>query len=130
MALREFHFRSGRLSWTIFASGGRSGSSSRKNSCMTRIMVFGTFDIIHPGHEDFFQQARSLDPKPYLIVSVARESAVERNKGQKPRNSEAQRLSSVLKHRLVDDAILGDEKGYLAHIIKMEIGRASCRERV
>ena len=38
---------------------------------MTRIMVFGTFDMIHAGHEDLFRQARALAKEPYLIVSVA-----------------------------------------------------------
>jgi cytidyltransferase-like protein len=82
-------------------------------------MVFGTFDMIHKGHEDFFRQARTLALETYLIVSVARDSAVERVKGFKPRNTELGRLAAIRKHPLVDDAILGDERGYLSHIIKM-----------
>jgi FAD synthetase len=79
-------------------------------------MVFGTFDMIHPGHEDFFRQARFLGPDPSLVVSVARDSAVERIKGAKPRNSENERLAAIAKHRLVDEALLGDEEGYIKHI--------------
>jgi FAD synthetase len=86
---------------------------------MKRIMVFGTFDMIHKGHEDFFRQARTLAPEAYLIVSVARDSAVERIKGSKSRNTESERLAAIRKHFLVDDAILGDKNGYLPHIIKM-----------
>lgn len=85
---------------------------------MTRIMVFGTFDMIHEGHTDFFKQARSLAREPYLIVSVARDSAAMRHRGKSPRHSESERLSRVQAYPLVDDAILGDEKGYLAHIIE------------
>ncbi len=82
-------------------------------------MVFGTFDMIHPGHEDLFRQALALAPKPYLIVSVARDSAVKRIKGALPRNPEKVRLANIRKHHLVDDCILGDEEGFLPHIIKM-----------
>lgn len=82
---------------------------------MTRIMVFGTFDVIHPGHEDLFRQARALGESPFLVVSVARDSIVERIKG-KPRHTEAERLAALEKHPLVDRAVLGDEIGYARHI--------------
>lgn len=83
---------------------------------MTRIMVFGTFDIVHKGHESLFEQARSLAPDPYLIVSVARDGVVTRIKGNPPRNDEQARLAVVAKHPLVDKAVLGEEYGYIAHI--------------
>jgi FAD synthetase len=84
---------------------------------MTRIMVFGTFDMLHPGHEDFFAQARALAADPYLIVSIARDSAVERIKGTKSRHSEIERQSSVQRHKLVDEVVVGDEAGYIDHIL-------------
>jgi cytidyltransferase-like protein len=84
---------------------------------MTRIMIFGTFDMIHEGHADLFRQARALAPDPCLIVSVARGDIAARVKGARPRNSESARLASVAAHPLVDEAVLGDEEGYLAHII-------------
>ncbi len=84
---------------------------------MTRIMVFGTFDMLHAGHEDFFRQAKGLAEEPHLIVSVARDSAATRHRGQAPRNSEFARLAFVRQHPLVDEALLGDEEGYIAHII-------------
>ncbi len=83
---------------------------------MTRIMVFGTFDMIHAGHEDMFRQARALAPEPYLIVSAARDVSVERIKGAHPRNSEDDRRLALQLHELVDEAVLGDEAGYIAHI--------------
>ena len=83
---------------------------------MTRIMVFGTFDMIHAGHEDFFRQARTLAADPYLIVSIARDSAAERVKGKRPRYLEGKRLRQVAAHSFVDEAILGDEEGYMKHI--------------
>ncbi|MDP3965386.1 MAG: riboflavin kinase [bacterium] len=81
-----------------------------------RIMVFGTFDIVHEGHADLFRQARALASNPYLIVSVARDTVAERIKGMKPRNSEEARRTAVARHALVDEAVLGDEEGYIGHI--------------
>lgn len=83
---------------------------------VSRVMVFGTFDIIHPGHEHFFAQARALVPDPYLIVSVARDSAAERTRGVAPRSNEHKRVEALARHPLVDRAILGDEVGYMEHI--------------
>lgn len=83
---------------------------------MTRVMVFGTFDMIHKGHEDLFRQARSLGDNVFLIVSVARDQAAARHRGTFPRNAEDVRRGVVHAHPLVDDAILGDLEGYLAHI--------------
>ena len=80
-------------------------------------MVFGTFDMIHKGHEDLFRQARALAADPYLIVSVARDSAVERIKGMRPRHSELERLANIKSHKLADKVVLGDEVGYIAHIM-------------
>lgn len=83
-------------------------------------MVFGTFDAIHPGHENFFHQARALTkPRPsYLIVSVARDKNVQRIKGRLPRRGERQRLAALKKHPFVDQVVLGALTNYLGHIIK------------
>lgn len=87
---------------------------------MTRIMVFGTFDMIHAGHEDFFKQARALAKEPYLIVSVATDANVERIKGKKPRRSQSERRELAASHPLVDEVVIGDETGYLDHVLKMK----------
>lgn len=83
---------------------------------MTRVMVFGTFDMIHEGHLDLFRQARALASEPHLIVSVARERIVARIKGQKPRHSEAERCALLEQNELVDEVVLGQEEGYIEHI--------------
>ena len=83
---------------------------------MTRIMVFGTFDMIHRGHEDFFRQARELGENPQLIVSVARDSAVMRHKGKAPRQNERERFELVQKCAGVDKVVFGDEDRYITHI--------------
>ena len=74
--------------------------------------------MIHEGHEDFFRQARALAPEPYLIVSVARNASASRVKGASPRHAEGERLAHVAEHPLVDKAMLGDEVGYLKHIME------------
>lgn len=79
-------------------------------------MVFGTFDILHPGHVDLFRQARALAAEPHLIVSVARDTSVERVKGAPARHAEGERLAGVRKSALVDTAVLGDSEGYIGHI--------------
>ena len=79
-------------------------------------MVFGTFDMIHEGHEHFFAQARALSEEPHLIVSIARDDVVERIKGARPRRSEQERQALVAGHPLVDEALLGDTEGYMEHI--------------
>jgi FAD synthetase len=83
---------------------------------MRKIMVFGTFDMIHPGHEDLFRQARALAVDPYLVVSLARDASVVRVKGAHARNSESDRRLAVAEHPLVDEAVLGDADGYISHI--------------
>ena len=86
------------------------------NNHITRVMVFGTFDMIHEGHEDLFRQARALAANPHLIVSVARDKVAERIKGMRPRNAEKARRTAVARHELVGEAVLGDEADYIRHI--------------
>lgn len=83
---------------------------------MTRVMVFGTFDMLHEGHLDLFRQARALGDDPFLIVSVARDASAARVKGNAPRKDEESRLALVRDCPLVDEALLGDAQGYIEHI--------------
>lgn len=86
-------------------------------------MVFGTFDMVHEGHVDFFRQARALrlgsgqaQEKPYLIVSIARDAVVKRVKGALPRRSEKERHALLSRNTLVDEVIFGQEDGYIEHV--------------
>ena len=79
-------------------------------------MVFGTFDMLHEGHRNFFTQARALAPTPYLIVSIARNVSVRRVKGKTPQHTEDERKALVEQNELVDETVLGDAEGYIAHI--------------
>jgi FAD synthetase len=70
------------------------------------VMIFGTFDILHPGHENFFEQARLKGD--YLIVVVARDKNVFKNKGRVPKYNEKERLEFVRKTGLADKITLGN----------------------
>lgn len=74
-------------------------------------MVFGTFDVLHPGHIDMFRQARAFGA--YLIVVVGRDETVEKFKAYTPKNSFECRLHEVEKNPLVDKARAGYVDDYL-----------------
>ncbi len=57
------------------------------------IMVFGTFDNLHPGHEDYFKQASRLGAP--LIAVVARDRNVLKLKGHLPQQAEKERMRKV-----------------------------------
>lgn len=84
---------------------------------MTRIMIFGTFDMVHEGHAAMFRQARALAKNPYLIVSVGRDPVVLRIKGARPRRTESERVSLLRRNTLVDEVVLGQTDGYVEHIV-------------
>lgn len=86
----------------------------------TRIIVFGTFDILHKGHINFFKQARRLVKDPYLIVSVARDINVKKIKGHKTINNEKYRLRQISKQKQVNRAVLGSKTNYIKHILEEE----------
>lgn len=95
------------------------GQKARRTlSTSKRIMVFGTFDIIHPGHRHFFKQAKALAKNSYLIVSIALDKNVQRIKNHKPDNNQKTRLRNIANLPEVDEAILGGLKDHIPHILK------------
>ncbi len=92
----------------------------RKPPKPVRVMVFGTFDVLHPGHVHLFRQARAkaLSGKAFLIVSVARDKNVKRIKGRKPLYGERKRLAALQRQKLVDQAMLGALGDHIPHIVK------------
>lgn len=72
---------------------------------MTTVLCFGTFDGLHPGHEDYFRQARELGER--VIVIVALDETVQAVKNHNPRLDQDQRQQVVNDHPLVDEALLG-----------------------
>ena len=74
---------------------------------MKKIMVFGTFDILHPGHIDLFRQAKEYGD--YLVVVVAHDETVKAVKGKYPTNKQAARIAVVKKQTVVDEVLAGGE---------------------
>lgn len=82
-------------------------------------MIFGTFDGLHLGHVNFFQQARNLAPGCFLVASIARDRNVFRIKGRYPDRNERQRAAAVRKSGWADEVILAGQGKYLPHILRM-----------
>lgn len=75
---------------------------------MKKVMTFGTFDILHPGHEHYLQESKKLGD--FLIVVVARDTTVLEVKGELPKNDEIERLEKIRLLPFVDEAVLGDKE--------------------
>jgi len=86
-----------------------------------RALCFGTFDGLHPGHEDYFRQARERADE--LVVVVARDATVLDVKGNLPATNERDRLQVVQGHPLVNVALLGyaDDKYRVIEEVRPDI---------
>jgi len=69
-------------------------------------MVFGTFDILHPGHLFLFTEAKKLGDT--LTAIVARDTTVQSVKNIKAQNNEDARLENIKNLNIVDKVILGN----------------------
>ncbi len=81
-----------------------------------KVLIAGTFDILHPGHIFLVKKASELG-KVYVVV--ARDVNVEKFKGKKPINDENQRLYVISNVKDVYKAILGDEKDIIKSVEKI-----------
>ena len=73
-----------------------------------RVLVFGTFDGLHPGHLFFLRSAKAQGT--HLLVAVARDAHGKDLKNKRASTPEAKRLSTIKQLAFVDDAYLCDEK--------------------
>lgn len=72
---------------------------------MKKVIVFGTFDIIHPGHIHMLKEAKKYGD--YLIAVIARDPIVCEVKGKLPKYNENIRLENVQKLGIADKVRLG-----------------------
>ena len=88
---------------------------------MKKVLVFGTFDKLHLGHEYFLKKAK--EHGDFLAVVVARDVTVNAVKGRFPVNSEIKRLAAIRDLKYVDQAILGNpgDKYVVVHMINPDI---------
>lgn len=87
---------------------------------MKKVMVFGTYDLLHPGHAFFINQAREMGDK--LIVIIGRDQNVKKIKGQMPVWDEQKRRDELRK-AFPDPAIsilLGDLEDFYVPVRKYQ----------
>jgi len=78
-----------------------------------KVLVGGTFDIVHPGHIEFLKEAAK---RGLVYVVVARDQNVKKIKGRSPIMNEKDRLAVVSAIKYVYKAFLGDESDFLKPI--------------
>lgn len=72
------------------------------------VFTNGVFDLLHPGHVRYLQDARALGD--VLIVAVNSDRSVRANKGPgRPINAQHERAEVLLALRSVDAAVIFDE---------------------
>lgn len=85
---------------------------------MKRVLAHGTFDIIHYGHVNYLERAKSFGD--YLIVSVASDK-VAKTYGKNPFFNENIRLRMISSFKVVDEVILREEVFSLQMIKDLDI---------
>lgn len=71
------------------------------------VMIGGAFEIIHPGHIHTMEEAKKLGNT--LVVVVATDKSVTKNKGREPVTVQEWRVRLVAALRIVDAAIPGGQ---------------------
>ncbi len=74
---------------------------------MVRVLATGTFEILHPGHLLYLEEAKKLGDE--LFVIVARDVNVKKRK-RTPIIGEEQRLKMISALKVVDKAMLGSKE--------------------
>ncbi len=70
-----------------------------------KVMIFGTFDVFHKGHENFIKQARKYGD--YIVAVVARDKTVAEIKKQDTMIKEEDRAGILRESGLLDEVVLG-----------------------
>ena len=88
---------------------------------MKRVIAFGTFDIVHPGHVHFLKNARSYGD--YLVVVIARDHTVCEVKKKEPKHNENERLEQIKNLGIADEVRLGciDDKYLVLKEVKPDV---------
>ena len=84
---------------------------------MTKVIVNGTFDILHRGHLELLDYAKSCGS--YLVVAIDTDRRVKELKGEsRPINNQYDRKFHLEMLKPVDKVVLFDSKEELIEIIK------------
>lgn len=82
-----------------------------------RVLMFGTFDHLHPGHEFVLNEGLK---RGELHVVVARDETVERIKGHRPEQSQQLRMQAISDRFPRAVVILGDTADYRKPVWALE----------
>lgn len=80
-----------------------------------RVLLFGTFDHLHPGHRFVLDEAVKRGD---LTVIIARDTTVQKLKGKPPVEPEQERMAAVQQAVLSARVLLGDSDDYLRPVRK------------
>ncbi|MFT4343863.1 MAG: adenylyltransferase/cytidyltransferase family protein [Candidatus Woesearchaeota archaeon] len=80
---------------------------------MKKVLVFGTFNIIHPGHLNLFRQALSYGDRLYVVL--ARDTTVKTFKKYTP-YTELERKKKLEQLPMIHKVVLGDQKDRMSCI--------------
>jgi len=84
---------------------------------MKKVVVNGTFDVIHPGHLALLNYAKSLGD--FLIVAIDADARVTSLKGpQRPINNQSERKLLLENLKAVDQVVIFNSSSELVDIIK------------
>ena len=75
-----------------------------------KVLLFGTFDRLHPGHEFVLTEAMKRGD---VIVIIARDMNVKKIKGKPAVQSESERRAALIKKFPTVEALLGDPDDFL-----------------
>lgn len=106
--------REGASTGLLRVRGGSAELTPAGRRRLKVVMLGGAFEIIHPGHVHAISEAKGLGNT--LVVVVATDESVERNKGRPPATDQAQRVGLVSSLRQVDLALPGN-KGSIYDIL-------------
>tara|TARA_R100001443_G_C3359802_1_gene178828 strand:+ start:3136 stop:3531 length:396 start_codon:yes stop_codon:yes gene_type:complete len=82
-----------------------------------KIWTNGCFDILHRGHIEMFQYAKSLGD--YLVVGIDTDEKVKRDKGpERPYNSLSDRKFILESIKFIDEVVVFDSPQGLENLIK------------
>jgi FAD synthetase len=75
------------------------------------VLATGVFDIIHPGHIYYLNEAKKLGDR--LVVIIAHDQTVEKRKGKAPLLTQQDRKLILENLKMVDEVVLGQETNFI-----------------
>ena len=82
------------------------------------VFVNGTFDVLHPGHLDLLNYAKSLGD--FLLVAIDSDKRVASKKGlDRPFNPQYNRMKLLQNLKAVDEVVIFDSDIELAQTVKV-----------